>query len=1047
VAIRRLVILLAGALVAAALASCSSGDSTSASDGPLIITQRAKLDTLREELTIRGTLERIEQQTVNLPSGGNFTVVNIEDGDTVSAGDVLYAIGGRPTIAVDGDTPFFRTLDVGSRGPDVLQLERILSVDGLDPGVVDDLFTTQTRAALAKWQVAAGYPASSPEAGEVITLSLSGNPSGYTVGPQNTASVTIDGAREGTLLPSGGSSASGPGSVVVPMAAALRAAYAQTVPNITIQGNAAVVEEGEPAPFVLVSSVAPTADIVVNLGFAGTAMLGSDYNAPPNQQVVFPAGSTSLAVRVNTIEDLTVEPDETIAVTVLAGVGYTGTSTASTTILDDDETELTITSGGAVIEGQTGSFTITASDPPLIDLDVPLNGPGIAVAIAPDESDATAGDDYEALPASVILRAGQASVSVPVVTLIDDVVESDEDVELSIGPGADYSIGGTGTATVVITDATANQTPVITITADADTVTEGAAATFTVDASVATSRDIDLEITFGGTAIDETDVNHPDDLVLPAGATETTITVPSIQDDDIEPDKTITAQVAPGADYTAGAPSLAQVTLESQDVPEIELRANPLTVAEGGTASFVVQASAPAFNEITIDYLVSGRANDSVDYEPIPAFVVLPVGQTSVSVPVQTVTDTVFERDEDVVMRLEPSNGYDLGDRTSATMTITDGDKDKTSGPVLSVTSSAATTAEGQLVTFTVGASAASTRDLDVEVSLGGSAQNTVDYTFPSNDLVLTAGQTQLNIQVQTRQDTIVEPDKTITLDLRDGAGYSLTAPTQASTTIVSDDLPELTLRGGNIALGEGDSAAFIIESDGPVAENTSVNYQVGGSATPGTDFETLTGTVVMLAGQSSVSIPLFTLNDDVVFQPTDMLVGEWPSRVGTVFVKEGQSAPEGTPVIEITEDDFTVSIAVPAADRAELTVGMEVEVEIDASSIDTIGIITELDQNATVDDAGGERYEGRIDIDTTFDAVDGSIATITVVTSEAPNVVVVPIAAVLQGPDGDEVRIIDPDTGDVRRSVVETGLDEGSFIEVKSGIDEGEIVIVEVEG
>jgi len=1020
-------IVLAVVLVAAALASCSNGDeSSSADDGPLIITQRAKLDTLREELTIRGTLERIEQQTVNLPAGGNFNVVNIEDGDTLTAGDVLYAIGGRPTIAVEGATPFFRPLDVGSRGPDVLQLERILSVEGYDPGIVDDLFTTQTRGALAEWH-------------------LAGNPSGYTVGAQNTASVTIDGTRDGLSLPTGGSAgAAGPGAAVVPMAAALRAAFAQTTPVITVLANAAVVPEGQPAPFVLVSSIAPTEDLEVNLNFAGTATLGADYNPPPNQQVVFPAGMTSVPLSVSTIQDLTIEADETIVVGVLAGTGYTGTSIASTTILDNDLTELTITSSGPVAEGQTGSFTITASVPPLTDITVPLGSGGAA---GPRASDATANSDYEVLPSSVVLRAGQTAVSVPVATFTDSLVEPDESVELSLGPGSDYTVGGTGSATLTISGTTSNQVPAITILADSDTVIEGGAATFTVNASVASARDVDLAVTFGGTAIDGADVNHPDGLVLPAGSTRLTVAVPTIQDDAIEADKTITAQVAPASGYTIGASSAAQVTLESEDAPEISLRASPLSITEGGSASFVIETNTAAFEDVTIDYLVAGRATDSIDYEPIPAFVVLPAGQTSVSVPVRSVTDTVFERDEDIVMRLQPANGYRLGNRASATITIVDGSKDASGGPVLSVTSSAASTIEGQPVTFTIGASAASTRDLDIEVSLGGTAENTVDYTFPANDLVLPAGQTQLDVRIQTRQDNDVEPDKTITLALGGGIGYSVSSPSEASTTIESDDLPELTLRGGNIALGEGDSAAFIIEASDPLAENTSVNYQIGGSATPGTDFETLTGTVVMLAGESSVSIPLFTLNDDVVFQPTDMLVGDWPSRVGTVFVKEGQSAPEGSPVIEITEDDFTVSIGVPAADRAELRVGMQVEVEIDASSVDTIGTITELDENATVDDAGSERYEGRIDIDTEFDAVDGSIATITVVTSEAVDVVVVPIAAVLQGPDGDEVRIIDPDTGAVRRSVVEAGLNEGSFIEIISGVDEGEIVIVEVEG
>ncbi|GIS34094.1 MAG: hypothetical protein Ct9H90mP5_05430 [Acidimicrobiaceae bacterium] len=58
---------------------------------------------------------------------------------------------------VDGDFSFFRRLDFGSDGPDVLQLERILSESGYDVGTVDQLFTEETSFGLRDWQIARGY--------------------------------------------------------------------------------------------------------------------------------------------------------------------------------------------------------------------------------------------------------------------------------------------------------------------------------------------------------------------------------------------------------------------------------------------------------------------------------------------------------------------------------------------------------------------------------------------------------------------------------------------------------------------------------------------------------------------------------------------------------------------------------------------------------------------------------------------------------------------------------------------------------------------------
>lgn len=73
---------------------------------------------------------------------------------------------------------------------------------------------------------------------------------------------------------------------------------------------------------------------------------------------------------------------------------------------------------------------------------------------------------------------------------------------------------------------------------------------------------------------------------------------------------------------------------------------------------------------------------------------------------------------------------------------------------------------------------------------------------------------------------------------------------------------------------------------------------------------------------------------------------------------------------------------------------------------------------------------------------------TIKVIVQNVPNALTVPIAAVKQNGSGDDVvRVIDlAHGGKVREVPVETGLTEGSFIEVKKGLRGDETVVVEVD-
>ena len=89
-------------------------------------------------------------------------------GATVTEGRPLLEIAGRPVLALAGVLPMYRTLRPGLRGPDVRQLEQVLDRLGYEPGAVDDLYTADTSAAVARLYEAAGYepPAADEQLGQ-----------------------------------------------------------------------------------------------------------------------------------------------------------------------------------------------------------------------------------------------------------------------------------------------------------------------------------------------------------------------------------------------------------------------------------------------------------------------------------------------------------------------------------------------------------------------------------------------------------------------------------------------------------------------------------------------------------------------------------------------------------------------------------------------------------------------------------------------------------------------------------------------------------------
>jgi hypothetical protein len=335
-----------------------------------------------------------------------------------------------------------------------------------------------------------------------------------------------------------------------------------------------------------------------------------------------------------------------------------------------------------------------------------------------------------------------------------------------------------------------------------------------------------------------------------------------------------------------------------------------------------------------------------------------------------------------------------------------------------------------------------------LSVSYSGNAEPGHDYSPASGLLVVQPGQTALQVTVPTLDNGQVANNRALFLTIDPSPSYNVGDPAIAGSLIVNSTLPKLSIIGGGGSVPSGGGATFTIVADQAPINDISVQYSVTGTAQQGKDLQPVTGSAILPAGATSVEVSILTLNTNVYFVPTDMIAISGPTKLGQVLVKEGQIIPTGTPLFSLTETNLTVTIDVSAADRTKLKIGQAVTVEVQGGGQSAPGVISQLDDFLTTDkQTQKQTYQGKVQVKGDLGAADGTPVTVKVVIEERLGALTVPIAAVLQNGDGkDVVRVIDLRNGGTREVVVTTGLTEGSYIEVKSGLQAKDVVVVQID-
>jgi ELWxxDGT repeat protein len=144
------------------------------------------------------------------------------------------------------------------------------------------------------------------------------------------------------------------------------------LPLITLTVSPAVLEDGSSELVYVFSRTGPVSKpLTVPVKVGGTASLGKDYSglaaSPSRRRFTFAAGSSTTSVAVKPIADATVEPDETVALSLLSGTDYRiGTPGAVIgTIRNDDVASYVLTPSHSFIhEGQTLTTTVQTTGVP-----------------------------------------------------------------------------------------------------------------------------------------------------------------------------------------------------------------------------------------------------------------------------------------------------------------------------------------------------------------------------------------------------------------------------------------------------------------------------------------------------------------------------------------------------------------------------------------------------------------------------------------------------------------------------------------------------------
>ncbi len=409
--------------------------------------------------------------------------------------------------------------------------------------------------------------------------------------------------------------------------------------ELTLSGNTTQIAEGGTGTQLQLSRNGSTSEalvVAISVDQSGQVSLANE--------VTIPAGVASVTIPVQAIVDQTVDGDQPVTITASAA-GFPD-ETYLLSVIDTDILQLHVEmSVDALDEGQSTPVTVTHNGPTDSDL---------LVDVASDSP-----SDFS-FPDQITILAGQSSATFTIVAVQDDLIEGDELGLLNLS-----APGYPDTAAALSINQSDLPTIALSLPASIDEGTLDGSVTGQVSIGVPRLLPTQIQLT----SSDEFSLFVLPTVTIPAGATSADFTLASLEDGDVNGDRTVTISASALPDQ--GGPAIPSTTVDQttvvidNDGPKLTFDAFPLSMDESGSGTVTVTQN----GVLEADLIVELTSSDSSEMS-VPPTVTIPAGLSSATFVISGVPDAVVDGDQ-LVALTATAPGFPAA---SVSLTITDSD-------------------------------------------------------------------------------------------------------------------------------------------------------------------------------------------------------------------------------------------------------------------------------------------------------------------------------------------------------------------------------------
>lgn len=669
-----------------------------------------------------------------------------------------------------------------------------------------------------------------------------------------------------------------------------------------------------------------------------TATLSDDFTLGSSSPLQFSgtAGETK-TISVQVVADAVVEADEVFRVVLGAITGLSSgiapsaitvlNATATGTILNDDNATLSVTSVSK-IEGNSGvsqyAFDVTLSS-------AVASGFDLAYSVASATTDVAS--DLGAIPTQPLRFAGSAnethSISIPV--LGDAIVEADETFQLILGaisnlangilPGQFTRSGSPATGTIQNDD-----TATISIS-DASGL-EGSLGQSQLSFGITLSQAVDVPVLVRYSTLDGSAQTSGSDYVatsgtltfLPGGSLSQSISVPVIGDNIVEQNETFrlvlnSIDLGSTARNVTLARAEATGTILADDGSLLSISDTRLSEGDDGTQqlTFEVSVSKPDTDSFTVDFATEDGTATSASGDYVlkqGTLTFTPSGPTTQTVAITINGDRTVEGDETIQLRL--SNLVSTSSQVLLDRSVASGTIDNNDAATISVEDAQATEGNSGLKELALNVSLSSPVDVPVTISYtttNDTAISAEDYQTATGTITFNPGEVRKSVLVSIVGDALVESSERFNLQLSNLTVSPPRAVTIAKGTavgtITNDDFAVVTISAERQATEDSVSGELRIVTNSRFQTAVELSLEVSGTASNGTDYTSISNSIVFPANADSITIPITTIDDSLIEGNENVTI-----RLVSIGSTEGQIGSQNIATVVITDND-TASLSI----------------------------------------------------------------------------------------------------------------------------------------